>query len=211
MSKPSAEQLKAMRETPAELIDLKIPMLAEGMSRDLLCKGENSTFRIHCYSTGMGEAHGLHAHVEEEHAFIVLHGRAIFSDIGGKLPAIGPNKGIWLPKGCFYEFINPGPEPLVVLRFGACHAGAKLRGCLATSRISSCIAAGSIASFTRRAWASSRAHHGNHSAMSRRMCHSRSRWVPSHTGAASSAQRGANSARSLWAVMPWIKPLSTTP
>ncbi len=124
MSKPSAEQLKAMRETPAELIDLKIPMLAEGMSRDLLCKGENSTFRIHCYSTGMGEAHGLHAHVEEEHAFIVLHGRAIFSDIGGKLPAIGPNKGIWLPKGCFYEFINPGPEPLVVLRFGACHAGA---------------------------------------------------------------------------------------
>ena len=119
MTSVSDDDLQSMRAIRPKLLDLKIPMLAAGMSRDLLCEGENSNFRIHCYSTGMGEAHGFHAHIEEEHLFIVLHGQAIFSSLDGRLPPVGTNKGIWLPKGCFYEFINPGPEPLVVLRFGA--------------------------------------------------------------------------------------------
>lgn len=124
MNDVEQRDLKAMREIEPRLLDLKIPFLSAGMSRDLLCSGENSTFRIHCYSTGMGEAHGFHAHIEEEHVFIVLHGQAVFSSLAGKLPVAGKNKGIWLPKGCFYEFINPGPEPLVVLRFGAHATGA---------------------------------------------------------------------------------------
>ena len=119
MSDIDASQLAALRDIRPQIVDLKIPMLSGGMSRDLLCEGENSTFRIHCYSTGMGEKHGFHAHVEEEHLFIVLHGEAVFSGLDGRLPVVGRNKGIWLPKGCFYEFFNPGPEPLVVLRFGA--------------------------------------------------------------------------------------------
>ena len=119
MDDASDNALRNMRAIKPKLIDLKIPMLEAGMSRDMLCSGENSTVRIHCYSTGMGEKHGLHAHIEEEHVFIVLHGQAVFSSIEGKLPPLGKNKGIWLPKGCFYEFVNPGPEPLVVLRFGA--------------------------------------------------------------------------------------------
>ena len=116
----SDDRLAELRKIRPQAIDLKIPLLSAGMSRDLLCSGENSTFRIHCYSTGMGEDHGFHAHVEEEHVFIVLHGQAIFSGLDGRLPPTGKNQGIWIPKGCFYEFINPGPEPLVVLRFGAC-------------------------------------------------------------------------------------------
>jgi mannose-6-phosphate isomerase-like protein (cupin superfamily) len=116
MDEAELAKLRAIRPQP---IDLRIPLLSAGMSRDLLCEGENSTFRIHCYSTGMGEKHGFHAHVKEEHLFIVLHGQAVFSSLDGRLPPVGPNKGIWLPKGCFYEFVNPGPEPLVVLRFGA--------------------------------------------------------------------------------------------
>jgi mannose-6-phosphate isomerase-like protein (cupin superfamily) len=120
----SKETLEAMRKIAPELINLKTPMLSGGMSRELLAKGENSTFRIHCYSTGMGEKHGFHAHTEEEHLFIVLHGSAVFSGLDGKLPQVGKNQGIWLPKGCFYEFYNPGPEPLIVLRFGACATGA---------------------------------------------------------------------------------------
>ena len=67
MSQHTEAELAAMRAIRPALLDLKIPMLAGGMSRDLLCRGENSTFRIHCYSTGMGEKHGLHAHVQEEH------------------------------------------------------------------------------------------------------------------------------------------------
>jgi mannose-6-phosphate isomerase-like protein (cupin superfamily) len=116
--------LEALTKLRPSLLSLKIPLLSMGMSKDLLCRGENSTFRIHCYSTGMGEKHGLHAHVEEEHVFVVLHGCAHFSDLDGKLPVIGANEGIWIPKGCFYEFINPGPDPLVVLRFGALQEGA---------------------------------------------------------------------------------------
>ena len=116
--------LQDMHSIRPEIINLRIPLLSAGMSRDLLAKGENSTFRIHCYSTGMGEKHGFHAHIEEEHLFIVLQGAAIFSGLDGKLPEVGRNQGVWLPKGCFYEFYNPGPEPLVVLRFGACEKGA---------------------------------------------------------------------------------------
>jgi mannose-6-phosphate isomerase-like protein (cupin superfamily) len=123
MSQHTEAELAAMRAIRPALLDLKIPMLAGGMSRDLLCRGENSTFRIHCYSTGMGEKHGFHAHTQEEHVFIVLHGQAVFSSLDGRLPAVGKNQGIWLPKGCFYEFFNPGPEPLVVLRFGAINKG----------------------------------------------------------------------------------------
>lgn len=116
--------LEAKKALRPQLVSLKIPLLSAGMSRDMLCSGEYSTFRIHCYSTGMGEKHGLHAHLEEEHLFIVLEGRAVFSSMGGQMPPVGKNEGIWLPKGCFYEFINPGPDPLVVLRFGAQAAGA---------------------------------------------------------------------------------------
>jgi mannose-6-phosphate isomerase-like protein (cupin superfamily) len=72
----------------------------------------------------MGENHGLHAHFEEEHLFIVLLGEAVFAGIDGPLPALTRNKGIWLPKGCFYEFYNPGPGPLVLIRFGAQATGA---------------------------------------------------------------------------------------
>ena len=57
--------------------------------------------------------------------FVVLHGVAHFSSIDGRLAPIEKNNAIWLPKGCFYEFVNPGPEALVVLRFGA--AGNVLR------------------------------------------------------------------------------------
>jgi mannose-6-phosphate isomerase-like protein (cupin superfamily) len=124
MAELSDEKLQELRAIRPKIISLKTAMLSAGMTRQMLCSGENSTFRIHCYSTGMGEAHGFHAHIEEEHLFIVLHGAAVFSTLDGKLPPVGRNQGIWLPKGCFYEFINPGPEPLVVLRFGAVASGA---------------------------------------------------------------------------------------
>jgi mannose-6-phosphate isomerase-like protein (cupin superfamily) len=124
MSELDENALAQLRELRPETFSLKIPLLSGGMSRDLLCSGENSTFRIHCYSTGMGEKHGFHAHIEEEHVFVVLQGTAVFSSLDGKLPVMEKNSGIWLPKGCFYEFYNPGPDPLVVLRFGAQATGA---------------------------------------------------------------------------------------
>jgi len=123
MAAPTETELEQFRTVEPSLIDLKTPLLERGMSKRLLCAGDNSTLRIHCYSTGMGEKHGLHAHTEEEHVFVVLQGTAVFSGIKGKLPPLEKNHGIWLPRGCFYEFYNPGPDPLVVLRFGAVQKG----------------------------------------------------------------------------------------
>lgn len=113
------DDLERFRDVKPEIISLRTQLISSGMTRELLCKGDHTTFRIAVYAPGLGEDHGLHAHIEEEHLFIVLHGRAQFSGIDGKLPELGRNEGLWLPKGCFYEFYNPGDEPLVVLRFGA--------------------------------------------------------------------------------------------
>lgn len=113
------QDLERLREIKPELIDLRTQLISSGMTRELLAKGEHSTFRIHVYATGLGEDHGMHAHIEEEHLFIVLQGRAQFVSLDGKLPELKKNQGIWLPKGCFYEFYNPADEPLVILRFGA--------------------------------------------------------------------------------------------
>jgi mannose-6-phosphate isomerase-like protein (cupin superfamily) len=118
------DDLETIKTLRPQVILLRTPLLSAGMSRDLLCAGDNSTLRIHCYSAGMGEKHGFHAHIGEEHLFIVLLGQAVFSSLDGRLSPVSKNEGIWLPKGCFYEFFNPGPEPLVVLRFGAKDSGA---------------------------------------------------------------------------------------
>ncbi|MCH8139784.1 MAG: cupin domain-containing protein [Proteobacteria bacterium] len=79
----------------------------------------HSTFRVVCYAPNQGEPHGLHAHTDEEHVFVILHGCANFSTIDGDLPQLGKYQALWLPKGCFYEFANAGDTPLVMIRFGA--------------------------------------------------------------------------------------------
>lgn len=113
------EDLQRFRQLEPTILDLKTRLVAEGMTSRLLMQGENSTFRVLCYAPCRGEDHGLHGHIEEEHTFFVLHGVAEFNTVSGKLPLVRKNQGIFLPKGCFYEFINPGPDSLVVLRCGA--------------------------------------------------------------------------------------------
>lgn len=110
--------LAHMKTVKPTLISLKTQLLSKGMTRDEIASGEHCIFTVHCYAPSQGEPHGLHAHLDEEHMFLVLHGTAIFSSVDGELPPITKNNAIWLPKGCFYEFVNPGPEALVVLRIG---------------------------------------------------------------------------------------------
>lgn len=105
------DDLDKFRDIKPEMIDLKIPLVEKGMTRDLLAQGDHSTFRIHCYSPNQGEVHGLHAHIDEEHLFVILNGVVNFSSIDGELPQLGKYQALWLPKGCFYEFVNPGPDP----------------------------------------------------------------------------------------------------
>ena len=111
--------LGEMQTIKPTVISLKTQLLSKGMTREEIASGEHSIYTVHCYAPSQGEPHGLHAHLDEEHMFVVLHGVAHFSSIDGELPPLEKNTAIYLPKGCFYEFVNHGPEPLVVLRFGA--------------------------------------------------------------------------------------------
>ena len=101
-----------------ELIQLKTQLVREGRSRKLLAETENCTFRIHCYASGTGE-NALHAHMNEDHIFVVLKGTATFGGLDGEIAKLSKNNAIVLPKGCFYQFANRGEEPLVMIRFGA--------------------------------------------------------------------------------------------
>lgn len=71
----------------------------------------------------------LHAHPAEDHAFVILQGKASFRGPNGEEKTIGRNEGVMLPRGTFYWFKAVGEEPLVLLRIG-CSAtdGATHRG-----------------------------------------------------------------------------------
>lgn len=118
MSEVSQAELEEAREIEPQTLSLRTQLVQKGRSREMLADGEHMTFRIHCYAPGVGE-HGLHAHLDEDHIFIVLEGTARFSGVNGPLPELTKNQGVALPKGCFYEFANAGDTPLVMIRFGA--------------------------------------------------------------------------------------------
>jgi mannose-6-phosphate isomerase-like protein (cupin superfamily) len=101
-----------------EIITLRTQLVSSGHSKDLLAQTDNMTFHIHCYGPKGGE-NGLHAHVEEDHVFVVLQGEAQFFGLDGPLPVLKKNQALMLPKGCFYSFSNEGADPLVMIRFGA--------------------------------------------------------------------------------------------
>ena len=116
------------RDIKPQTFNLKTPLLSGGMTRSLLVDGENSNMHILCYASGLGENHGIHAHPDEEHSFIVLSGSAQFNTLAAGKLLLRKHEGIFLPKGCFYEFINPEAGPLVILRFGASVSSGLLEG-----------------------------------------------------------------------------------
>jgi mannose-6-phosphate isomerase-like protein (cupin superfamily) len=101
-----------------QVIQLRTQLVKKGRSRVLLSETDYSTFRIHCYATGTGE-NAQHAHLTEDHIFVVLKGVATFTGLNGEVTKLNKHGAIVLPKGCFYQFANYGEEPLVMIRFGA--------------------------------------------------------------------------------------------
>ncbi|HLG72875.1 MAG TPA: cupin domain-containing protein [Chloroflexota bacterium] len=102
--------------------DIKTPYLEEGITTDYRARTDVLGVTIKVYASG-GE-NNLHAHVHEDHSFIVLEGRARFY-VGLEEAArvVGPYEGVMLPKGTYYRFESLGPENLVMLRVGAQPAG----------------------------------------------------------------------------------------
>jgi mannose-6-phosphate isomerase-like protein (cupin superfamily) len=93
------------------------PLLSEGASFDGLAAAENLWLSLKVYSSG-GE-NAFHAHTLEDHAFIVLQGRATFHFPDGTTQDVTKFQGVMLPKGVAYRFEADEAENLVLLRVGA--------------------------------------------------------------------------------------------
>lgn len=93
-----------------------LPLLSEGASFDPLGTVENLWLSVKVYSSG-GE-NALHAHRIEDHTFVVMQGRAIFSFGDGSSYEVRQFEGVIIPKGTMYRFEAGQEENLVLLRVG---------------------------------------------------------------------------------------------
>lgn len=92
------------------------PLLEQGTTYDPLSTAENLWVSLKVYASG-GE-NALHAHGGEDHAFIVLQGKANFTFGDGRTSVVGANQGVMIPKGVQYKFEADEAENLVMLRVG---------------------------------------------------------------------------------------------
>ncbi|MDE2837776.1 MAG: cupin domain-containing protein [Chloroflexota bacterium] len=66
-----------------------------------------------------GGENAVHAHTNEDHAFIVLEGEVTFFDENANGKVLGEYEGIMIPKGAYYRYLNTGGRNLFMLRVGA--------------------------------------------------------------------------------------------
>lgn len=95
---------------------LRAQMLAQGRSDQTIAKTDNMVVRLKVYASG-GE-NGLHAHMDEDHTFLVMQGSARFYDKDHNTTDVGTHGGIMIPAGAYYYFHATSKEPLVLYRVG---------------------------------------------------------------------------------------------
>jgi len=104
-------------ETEAVVFSMRdLPLLAQGTSYEPLATAENLWLAIKVYASG-GE-NALHAHGGEDHAFVILQGKATFTFEDGNSTLVGTHEGVMIPKGVKYKFEADEAENLVLLRVG---------------------------------------------------------------------------------------------
>lgn len=108
--------------TRAHVFNLTTPYLLQGITSDERARSELLSVLIKVYASG-GE-NRMHAHVLEDHSFIVLEGEATFHFDGeDNARVVKPYEGVMLPKGAYYRFESSGASNLVMLRVGAAPPG----------------------------------------------------------------------------------------
>jgi mannose-6-phosphate isomerase-like protein (cupin superfamily) len=97
--------------------NLRTPLLKSGITTDTRAKTDVLNVTVKVYADG-GE-NEMHAHIGEDHAFVVLSGQATFH-VGSEESCRIVNKyeGVMLPSGTEYWFQSTGPN-LVMLQVGA--------------------------------------------------------------------------------------------
>jgi mannose-6-phosphate isomerase-like protein (cupin superfamily) len=115
--KLTGEDTAAIEAEPKpSVFDLRIQLLKQG--RTGRRKAETSRLRVGVKSYAMGGENALHTHRNQDHAFIILQGKATFYGTDGKIGTLGRHQGIMIPLGAFYSFESCGEEPLILLRVG---------------------------------------------------------------------------------------------
>ncbi len=116
--KPPVARNHPVGETGASKFTMRgLPLLSEGASFDALANAENLWLSAKVYSSG-GE-NALHIHTLEDHAFVILKGKATFHFADGTQQEAIQFEGVMIPKGIAYRFEADPGENLVLLRVGA--------------------------------------------------------------------------------------------
>ncbi len=111
------DQIAATNNATPTLFSLQAQMLDQGRTDSVLAATDDLSVRLKVYASG-GE-NGLHAHVEEDHVFIILQGSARFFGPDEEAVDLSANQGIMMPKGMLYRFFATSEdECLVMLRIG---------------------------------------------------------------------------------------------
>ena len=111
------QQVAQARAGVATAFKVRAQLLDQGRSETVLAASNQLTLRLKVYASG-GE-NTIHAHVNEDHLFVLLQGSADFYDEAGLMASLGAYEGVILPKGTRYRFIATSSEPLVMLRVGS--------------------------------------------------------------------------------------------
>lgn len=100
-----------------EFFNMEIHIMEQGRDDREIFRTGALDARMKTYASG-GE-NGLHAHMDEDHAFIIMQGNATFYGPNGETKEVGTHDGIMLPAGSFYYFNASGGEPLILLRLAS--------------------------------------------------------------------------------------------
>lgn len=92
------------------------PLLEQGTIYGPLATAENLWVNLKVYASG-GE-NALHSHAGEDHAFIILQGKATFTFVDGSTKVVGKYDGVMIPKNAKYKFEADEAENLVMIRVG---------------------------------------------------------------------------------------------
>ena len=82
----------------------------------ILAVSKRSWVVINTYAEG--DENSIHAHPNDKHTFVVLHGCAEFIGPNDERRSAEMYDGVIMPAGTYYRFESVGEEPLVMLRMG---------------------------------------------------------------------------------------------
>jgi mannose-6-phosphate isomerase-like protein (cupin superfamily) len=115
---------KESQEKPKSYkFSLKTPYLEKGRITHLLAETEN--LWIHTKINAAGGENAIHAHLDEDHSFIVLEGEMTVFDEKGNELVVKQYEGVMIPRGAYYRYLNTGKGNLMVIRVGG---GAQKQG-----------------------------------------------------------------------------------